>query len=35
MGNCNDEFILYFILRYKTMADFESRQLEIGLEFVR
>ena len=31
----NNEFILKFILRDKKMADFERRQLEIGLEFVR
>ena len=34
MRNCNNEFILLFILREKKMADFERGQLEIGLEFV-
>ena len=33
--NSNNEFILYFILREIKMADFERRQLEFGLEFVR
>ena len=33
--NRNNEFILQFILRKIKMADFERRQLEIGLEFVR
>ena len=33
--NSNNEFILYFILREIKMADFERRQFEIGLEFVR
>ena len=33
--NSNNEFILQFILREIKMADFERRQLEIRLEFVR
>ena len=33
--NRNNEFILQFILREIKMADFECRQLEFGLEFVR
>ena len=33
--NRNNEFILEFILREIKMADFERRQFEIGLEFVR
>ena len=33
--NRNNEFILQFILRKIKMADFEPRQLEIGLKFVR
>ena len=33
--NNNNEFILEFILREIKMADFERRQFEIGLEFVR
>ena len=33
--NHNNEFILEFILRETKMGDFERRQLEIQLEFVR
>ena len=33
--NRNNEFILEFILREIKMADFEHRQFEFGLEFVR
>ena len=33
--NRNNEFILEFILREIKMADFERRQFEFGLEFVR
>ena len=33
--NHNNEFILEYILRETKMADFECRQLEIWLEFVR
>ena len=33
--NRNNEFILEFILHKTKMADFEHRQLEIQLEFVR
>ena len=35
MRNRYNDFILLFILRENKMADFERRQLEIGLEFVR
>ena len=31
--NCNNEFVIIYIARNK-MADFERRQVEIGLEFV-
>ena len=34
MRDCNNEFILEFILCETKMADFELRQLEIQLEFV-
>ena len=33
--NRNNEFILEFILREIKMANFERRQFEFGLEFVR
>ena len=33
--NRNNEFILEFRLREIKMADFERRQFEFGLEFVR
>ena len=33
--NCNNGFILEFILRGTKMADYECQQLEIQLEFVR
>ena len=33
--NRNNEFIIEFILREIKMADFECRQFEFGLEFVR
>ena len=35
MRNHNNEFILEFILHETKMSDFERRQLEIRLEFVR
>ena len=35
MHNHNNEFILEIILRETNMDDFEHRQLEIQLEFVR
>ena len=35
MRNRNNEFILEFILHEIKMADFERRQFEFGLEFVR
>ena len=32
---CNKEFIIIIFIARKNMADFECRQLEIGLECVR
>ena len=33
MCNCNNEFILIIYIAQIKMADFECRELEIGLEF--